>query len=139
MKPSGAHTHPGGGSGIGAAVLVVLAAVVIVKAAGPVVAALAELVRLVLIAVAVVAGLALAGGTAFVAVRLRQRRAIGAVRVHRAAPLTRQAAEPLPAPRRSAAALPAIEAPREVHIHLHGTSAEDLAEALRQLPGEPGR
>jgi hypothetical protein len=38
-------------------------------------------------------------------------------------------AQPLSAPRH-----PAIEAPREVHIHIHGASAEDIAEALRQLP-----
>jgi hypothetical protein len=132
MKPSGAHTHPGGG-GTGGAVLVVLAVIVAAAVARPVIDALAELVRLVLIAVAVTGGLALAGGTAFVVYRVRHRGAVRVLPVPRAHPVTWQAAEPLPAPQR-----PAIEAPREVHLHFHGVSAEDVAELLARVNRDHG-
>jgi hypothetical protein len=31
---------------------------------------------------------------------------------------------------------PAIEQPREVHLHLHGVSADDIAAAIRQATGD---
>jgi hypothetical protein len=116
-----------GSSGTGAAVAV--AAIVAAAIARPVLAAAAELVRLVLITGAALAGLAAAGGAALVVYRVRHRRPGTPLPVHRGRPVTWQAAEPLPAPQR-----PAIEAPREVHIHVHGASAEDIAEALQRLP-----
>jgi hypothetical protein len=136
MKPSGAHTHPGGGAGTAA--LVVGAAVLAAAVAGPVLAAAAELLRIVVITVAVVVGLALAAGIAAAALWLRRRHAIPAAVVSQPRPVPWRATEPLSASRRSAAALPAPGRP-EVHLHFHGVSAEDIVEALRQLPGEPGR
>jgi hypothetical protein len=56
--PDGAHTHGRGGSGPGTAILVIVGAALAVKAAGPVVAAVGELVHVLLVVVAVVAGVA---------------------------------------------------------------------------------
>ena len=47
--PDGAHTHGSGGSGLGRALLVLLGAALAVNLAGPVVAAAAELLRVLLI------------------------------------------------------------------------------------------
>jgi hypothetical protein len=66
--------------------------------------------------------------------RLRQRAVTGPARVSQPRPVPWHRAEPLSAPRQQA-----IGAPREVHLHFHGASAEDIAEALRQLPGDPGQ
>jgi hypothetical protein len=132
MKPSGAHTHPDGGSGIGAAVAVVLAAVVLASIAGPVVHAAVELLRVVLIAAAVILGLAALGGAGLVAWRLRRGRQNAPLVVHQVPPVTWRPAESLPVPQRSVAALPAPERPAEIHLHLHGVSAEDIAAILAE-------
>jgi hypothetical protein len=127
MKPSGAHTHPDS-SGTGSAVLVVLAVIVAAALARPVIAAVAELVRLVLIAGAVTLGLALTAGAALAAHRLRRRGPGAALVVHRVTPVTPRAAETLPAAPR-----PVIETPRpEIHLHLHGVSAADIAAVISQ-------
>jgi hypothetical protein len=105
-------------------------------AAVGVVAGRATLLRLVralpepvLIAAAVILGVALAGVAAFVTYRLRQGRATGAVRLAPPRPVPWPGTEPLSGPSR-----PAVEAPREVHLHFHGADAEEIAAALRQLP-----
>jgi hypothetical protein len=130
--PDGAHTHGSGGSGIGAAVAVVLAAVVVASIAGPVIHAAVELLRVVLIAAAVILCLGLAGGIALVAYRLRRGRQNAPLVVHQVPPVTWRPAESLPVPRRSVAALPAPERPAEIHLHLHGASAEDIAAILAE-------
>jgi hypothetical protein len=126
------QTTDSGGSGAVAAALVIGAAVLAAAIAGPVIAAVAELVRLVLIAGAVILGLALAGGAAYGAHRVRQGRRSAPLRVRQVPPVTWRAAQAVQEPRR-----PAIEAPREVHLHFHGADAEQVAEVLRQLPHEP--
>ena len=118
-------------SGGGQLVLAILAVIVIAAIAGPVAAAAAELVRAVVIAVAVLGGLALAAGAALVAYRLRRGRQGAPLVARRVTPVTRQAAEPLPAPRR-----PAIERPAELHLHFHGLTAEDVAAILARRDGQ---
>ena len=54
--PDGAHTHGSGGSGLGTAILVLVGAVLAVKLAGPVAATVGELVHVLLVMVAIVAG-----------------------------------------------------------------------------------
>jgi uncharacterized membrane protein YraQ (UPF0718 family) len=128
--PDGAHTHghDGGGSGLGELVVILLAVALL----GPAVAAaVAELLHLLVIVLAAVAVLGAAGLAGLLAFRVRRKledaaRAgppnLGAVSpLHR----TARAARPLPGPR------PAIEAPRQVHLHFHGVTAEDVAELIR--------
>jgi hypothetical protein len=68
--------------------------------------------------------LAVAAGAAVVAHWVRQDRANGTMAVPRAAP------EALPAAQR-----PAIEGPREVHLHFHGVTAEDVAAIIAHHNG----
>ena len=74
--PDGAHTHSSGGGGLGTAILVIVGAALAVKLAGPVLAAVGELVHVLVIAAAVCLGLAGAGlcGLARLAVALRTGR-----------------------------------------------------------------
>ena len=122
------ETTEGGGSGLPMVVAVIVAAALL----GPAVAAaVAELVHIVLLIAAAMAALGAAGLAGLLAFRARRRledaaRAeppnLGAV-----SPLhTARAAHQLPQPR------PAIEAPRQVHIHLHGVTPEDVAELVRR-------
>jgi hypothetical protein len=120
-------TDSSGSGGAGTVVLVIGAAVALAAIAGPVADAVGELLRAVVIAAAVVVALAVAGGTALVAYRVRQGRANPAVPVSPGRPVPPPRAQPLPAPPRAA-----IEAPREVHLHFHGVSAEDVAAIIRQ-------
>jgi hypothetical protein len=127
--PDGAHTHGGGSSGLGTAVLALVGAALAVKVLPVVLDAVAELVRLVLIVVAVLAGVAAAGGVAYIALRVRHRATEPARRVYRAAPVAPPRVRALPEPR------PAIEAPRpEVHVHhhWHGVDAADVAAIIRE-------
>ena len=116
--------------------LVVLAAALAVKLAGPVLAAVSELLQMVLIAAAVIVGIGAAGVVGLLTCRWRRHRRTDAARAtlpHPGAvtPLhgVARAAPPLPKPR------PAIERPPEVHLHLHGITAEDLAAILRSEDG----
>lgn len=68
--------------------------------------------------------LALAVGTAFALYLLRHRPG-------RAEQAPRRHPEPLPAPRR-----PAIETTREVHLHFHGVTAEDVAAIVAHVNRE---
>ena len=72
--PDGAHTHGSGGSGIGAAVLVVIGAALVVKLAGPVLDAAAELLRVLLIATGVIVGVGAASLVGLIAWRWRSRK-----------------------------------------------------------------
>ena len=128
--PDGAHTHGNGGSGLGALLLAILGLALVASIAGPVVHAVAELVRVVLIAAAVILGLGLACGIALVAWRLRQGWVNRPRLVATVPPGLPKPAQALPAPPRSSTALPAR--PTESHLHLHGMSAEQVAEVIRQ-------
>jgi hypothetical protein len=127
--PDGAHTHGGGGFGP-MPILAVLGAALV---AGPVLAAVGELVHILLIAVAIIGSLGAVGLVALIAFRVRHpRRSVEGAARAMLAPQRARAAQPLPAPR------PAIERPQEVHLHLHGVSAEDIAAAIEQARRKAG-
>jgi hypothetical protein len=134
--PDGAHTHGSGGGGFGTALLVLAGAALAVKLAAPVAEAVGELVHVLLVLVAVVAGTAGACLLGFCAWRLYRWRQPGAARVTALSPGVARAAQPLSAPQRSAAALPPADGPQEIHLHLHGVSAEDVAAILARQNGE---
>jgi hypothetical protein len=115
----------GGGAGIIGAVVTVLAlAVLAVKLAGPAVAAVGEMLRVALITAGVVAGVAVAAVAGLVAVRVHRRALPGP---------PRQRVLPARAPWQVDAAQPReLEAGRELHLHLHDVSAEDVAAILRK-------
>jgi hypothetical protein len=132
--PDGAHTHGSGGSGLGTALLVLVGAALAVKLAGPVAAAVGRArqhppgrgghrggrggyLPAVLLRVAPVP----------VAPPRRVPR-------HSLAPGVARAAQSIPRPQRLA-----IERSGELHLHLHGVTAEDVAAILARdrLPGNP--
>ena len=115
------QTTDSSGSGLGVAVAVIAAAVLAV----PVIDALARVAEVFVITVGILAVLALAAGAALVVYRVRGPQNPLLV-VHRVTPVTRRPAEPLPAPR------PAVEAPREVHLHFYGVSAEEATEIMQR-------
>jgi hypothetical protein len=125
MRPSGAHSHPDGGGGLVAIIAVVIIGAIL---AGPALDAVTELVHLVLIAVAVLAGLGVAGGVTAL-VLMRHRRAARAPYWATAGP---RAARPVPA-RTVPRQLPAAP---QIHVHLHSpVTAEDVAAIIsRQQP-----
>jgi hypothetical protein len=97
--------------------------------------AVAELVRVILIVAGVILAVGAAGLVGLLAFRMRHRLA-GAARVMppnpgAVSPLhgVARAAQPLPPLR------PALERPQEVHLHLHGVSAEGIAAILRSQDG----
>jgi hypothetical protein len=96
-----------------------------VKLAGPVVAAVSELVYVLTIVVAVSAGAGAAGAVGMLIWRRRTR-----PNAARTVLLPKQvwAAQAFPAPQRRA-----IEAPGQVHIHhhWHGVTAEEVAAIIR--------
>ena len=108
--------------------LVIAVAALAVKLAGPVLDAVGELVHVFLIVAAGILGVGAASLVGLLTWRWRRPRPDAA----RAMPptLMARAAQPLPEPQRSAAALPPPEGPREIHLHLHGVTAEDVAEIL---------
>jgi hypothetical protein len=127
--PDGAHTH-GSGGGIGDLLLVILAAVVVVRVAVPVLAAVAELVHMLLIVAAVIVGAGAAGLVGLLVWRLRRTR-MGAARTMPPLPSkVARAAQPLPQAR------PAIERPA-VHLHFHGIAPEDVAAILARHQDGP--
>jgi hypothetical protein len=127
--PDGAHTHGHGGGGLGPVVLVILAVALL----GPAIAAaVAELLHLLVIAVAVVGGVTLAAGLALVAFRVSRRGQETARVLYQVTP-----APPRPSPLPSQP-WPAIEAPQQLHLHFHGVQAEDVAAIIeRHREGEP--
>ena len=128
--PDGAHTHGSGGSGLGAALLVILGAALFINAAPVVLGAAAELLHVFLILAGVVVDTGAAGVVGLLTWRWRTR--LTAARAGHALqgavhplPAVARAAQPLPEPR------PVIERPA-VHLHFHGVSAEDVAAIIRQ-------
>ncbi len=120
--PDGAHSHGHGGGGLGTAVLVILAAAVL----GPAVAAAAAAIVHALIIAAVLLGLTAAGLVALGGWRLRQQQPEPPQVVHHI----------IPAPARPSQALPeqppAIERPRDIHLHFHGVAPADVAAIIRE-------
>ena len=129
--PDGAHTHGSGGSGLGAALLVILGAALFINAAPVVLGAAAELLHVFLILAGVVVDTGAAGVVGLLTWRWRRKRLTAARAGHalqgavHPLPAVARAAQPLPEPR------PVIERPA-VHLHFHGVSAEDVAAIIRQ-------
>jgi hypothetical protein len=135
MKGTWQTTDDGGG-GLGIVVLVIVAAAVlgpaVAAAAAAVGAAVAELVHIVLIVGAILLGLGATAVAALAGVRVW--------RWHAARPLPREPAPPpwraevtAPEPRQiPSEPPPAIEAPRQVHLHFHGVDAAEVAELIRR-------
>jgi len=140
--PDGAHTHGGGGFDP-MPILIIIGAIAV---AGPVAAAAVELLHILLIAVAVIGGLAAVGLAAVIAFRVHRWRAGVPARVSLPAPTAVRAVQAPTGPR------PAIEqhvhhhwhgiSPEAVqgdgqhlHLHLGGLSAAERAEVMRQLRG----
>jgi hypothetical protein len=115
------------------AVLVVLAAVVVVRIAVPVLDAVAELLQVFLIVAGVIVGVGAVGLVGLLTWRWRRTQA-DAARAMPPRTLVARAAQPLPKAW-PVHALPAEfprELPAEVHFHLHGVSAEEIAAILRR-------
>ena len=122
--PDGAQTHGSGGSGLGTAVLVLVGAALAVKLAGPVAAAVGEFVHVLLIVAAVLLGVSAAGLVALLAWRWRRYRPEAARATY--PPQVGAGAQPLPEPPR------AIESGGDLHPHLHGISAEEVAAIIER-------
>jgi hypothetical protein len=121
--PDGAHTHGHGHGSSGGSGLVVAALILLALAfAGP---TLAAALNALLVAAVILGGLALAGGTVLVYCRVRRSLAAG----------DRPVALPPPAPWRPVQAPTeprALDGPAELHLHLHGVNAQDIAAILRR-------
>jgi len=123
MKPSGAHTHPPAGGSLPAALAVIAIAAIAVAVAGPVVDAIAALLRAVIITGAAAIAVAIA---VLVVYRARHPRP-GAPASSRW--LAGRAVPPPAAPASSRTAL-GKAGPPVIHLHLCGTSPQDVAEVL---------
>jgi hypothetical protein len=106
-------------------VLVLVGAALAVKLAGPVAAAAAELLHIVLIVAGVIVGVGAVSLGGLLAWRWRHSQS-DAARAIAVPPRVVRAAPPLSAER------PAIAPPAEVHLHLHGMTPEEVAAVLRQ-------
>jgi len=134
--PDGARTHSGGGPDL-VMILVVLGAL---AAAGPVLAAVAELIHILLIVLAVLAGIAVAGVVALAAFHLHRWRAGGTVQRPLPAPPRQRAVQDAPAPRPVQAPRqqrPAIERGGQLHLHFHGVAPEDVAAIIERQQDKP--
>jgi hypothetical protein len=121
--PDGAHTHGGGGSGaLGELAVIIVAAAAVAAVAVPLINAITSLLEVLAVIVAALAVAGSAGLVLLLRYQGRRARANTAAVVSPARAVPPRAAETL-----SAAQRPAIEAKRELHIHLHGVSAEDVA------------
>lgn len=132
------QTTDGGGSGIGTAILAVLAAAVVVKAAPAVLGAAAELLHAALIVVFMIAGTGAVGMVALLALKYRRARAAAAARTM--PPLLSKvvrAAPPLSQERRAGELPAAPQGEPPGGLHFHGIPAEDIAAILARqtLPG----
>jgi hypothetical protein len=127
MKGTWQTTDSGGGSGLWAAVLVILGAALYVKIAPVVLDAAAGLLHLVLTAVAVLLGVAAVGLVGFTVYRVRRRRSLPVAARVLPPPVQPRAAQSLLEPQ------PAIEPAPEVHIHhhWHGVDAEQVTAIIR--------
>jgi hypothetical protein len=126
MKPSGAHTHPPAGGSLPTALAVIGTAAIAVAVAGPAVRAIAALLRAVIITGAAAIAVAIAVLVVLAVYRARHPRpgppAHPPWLAGRASPPHTGAAS-----RRTALRQPS---PPVIHLHLHGTSPQDVAEVL---------
>ena len=126
-------------SGAGTAVLVVLAAALAVKLAGPVLGALAELLHVFLIVAGVVVGVGAAGLVGLLTWRWRRTQADAARAMPPLPSKVARAAQPLPQAR-PARVLPAErqrELPGGLHLHFRGLDAARVAAVIaRQQEGD---
>jgi hypothetical protein len=127
--PDGAHTH---GSGGGEAAVAILMLFAVAAVAGPVLAAVGELVHIRLIIAAVIGGLGAVGLVALLAWRWRRTLA-GAARAMPPRTEVVRAAQPLPKAQRPRELPTGLrgQTPGELHLHFHGVTAEDVAAILR--------
>ena len=123
MKPSGAHTHPGSG-GLALAVAVIAVAAVAV----PVIHALTNLIEVLAV---VILGLGVLGVAALVCL-LRLQGHQGQARTIPPALPPRVYGSASVQGRSEPRALPARQ---ELHLHLHGVSAEDVAAIIARQNG----
>jgi hypothetical protein len=126
MKPSGAHTHLSADGSLPTAIAVIAAAAIAVAVAGPVVDAIATLLRAVIIIGAAAITVVIAVLVVLAVYRVRHPRPSLPTHPHwmagRAGP-----------PHASAASRQAVlgqASPLVIHMHLHGTSPQDVAEVL---------
>lgn len=111
------QTSGGGGGGVA---LAVIAAVVLIGSGAA--SAITSLLVTVLIVISSIIGLAIVGGVAWLVYRARSdrpRRPIAARPVYRL--------PPEPRPRLEGSHKPAIEPGREIHLHLHGLTPDQIA------------
>ena len=118
----GAHTHGGGGFDP-MPILIIIGAIAV---AGPVAATAAELLHLLVIVLVVLVAVAGAGLVAYCAYRVSRRGQETPRLAYRAT-----VAPPRSSPLRSEPR-PAIDAPRQVHLHFHGSDPADVAEIIRR-------
>lgn len=119
------QTTSGGGGGGGLAVVVVI--VVAAVLGGGAASAIASALEVILIVIGSLIGLAVLGGIAWLVHRTRQdrpRRPIAAPVVYRLPPAE--------APRLEAAQPLALEPPREIHLHLHGLTPDQITAIVTQ-------
>ncbi len=124
--PDGAYTHGSGSGGAGSALLILLAVALL----GPAVAAtVAASVHALIIAAAVIGGLAVAGVVALAALRVHRWRAGGTSKVSLTAP-------PPWRPVQAHTEPPAIEPTQEVHVHHHWHGVTLLRTSPRSCAAE---
>jgi hypothetical protein len=129
--PDGAHTHGSADSGLGTALLVLAGAALAVKLAAPVAAAVGELVHVLLVLWPSWPG-------------PRERGCSASARGACTAGATQARPAPQPSPPgvvRATRPLPpshvrAIEAPKEVHLHFHGVTGEEIAAIIARHESE---
>lgn len=130
----GAHTHGSGGGAIIPALAVFLAAIIVASIAQEVIHLAALLLETALIIIGSLLGMAALGGIALAVWRLRHRAAPARTRPlwYARVPPAVEPAESLTEPRRTPAS------PGELHLHLHGLAAEQLAAILARVPRTNG-
>jgi hypothetical protein len=122
----------------GTAVLVVLAAVLAAKLAGPVLAAVAELLHVFLIVAGVIVGVGAASLVGLLAWRWRRWHPDAARAMPPLPTKMARAAQPLPKAW-PVHALPTgrqRELPGELRLHFHGVPAEEIAAVIRHVQGQ---
>jgi uncharacterized membrane protein YraQ (UPF0718 family) len=131
MRGTWETTEGGGGGGLGVVVLIIVAAALV----GPAVAAaVAGLLHLLVIAAVALVAVAAAGLVALVAYRVSHK---GQESRETARGLYRVTPAPArPSPLRSEPR-PAIEAPRQVHLHFHGADPAEVAAIIRSQREDP--
>ena len=102
-----------------------------VAAAGVVVEVVLSIIVWIAVALGIASALAVAGLIWWLRGKpAREARFAAAIAAQRQAPALTATAVPLPADRREA---PAIEPPRELHVHFHGLTSDQIAAVITQI------